>query len=125
MTNHGAGTIPYTHWMYFSDRSAAERCAAELTPLDFLRGVDFSSPLTAEAIADLHSRCPALASLPDPPQHGNWLLRAARSVEIDDMIARHGMVEAIVVRHGGFYDGGESGWLDLRTGEAVRQEDER
>ncbi len=125
MTNHEAATIPYTHWMYFSDRSAAERCAAELEPLDFLCGVDFSPPLTAEELVEFHSEYPALANLPDAPQHGDWLLRAARSVEIDGMIARHGMVEAIVARHGGFYDGGESGWLDLRTGEAIHQEDER
>lgn len=118
-------TIPYTHWMYFSDRSAAERCAAELVPLDFLCGVDSSPPPAAEELAEFHAEYPALADLPDAPQHGDWLLRAARSVEIGGMIARHDIVEAIVVRHGGFYDGGESGWLDLRTGEAVRQEDER
>lgn len=101
MTDHAASTIPYTHWMYFTDRGAAERCAAELGGLDFLCGIDYEA------------------------DEAKWLLRAARSVEIEDMVARHGMVEAIVVRHGGFYDGGESGWLDLRTGEAVRQEDER
>jgi hypothetical protein len=110
--------------MYFSDRAAAERCAAELAPLDFLCGVDFSAPLTAEQVTAFNSEFPELAGLPDPPC-GNWLLRAARSVEIDDMIDRHHMVEAIVTRHGGFYDGGESGWLDPRTGEAARQEDKR
>ena len=125
MTDHEARTIPYTHWMYFSDRSAAERCAAELEPLDFLCGVDFSPPPTAEELAELHSEYPALANLPDGPQHGDWLLRAARSVEIGGMVARHHMVEVVVVRHGGFYDGGESGWLDPHTVEAVRQEDER
>lgn len=125
MTDHKARTIPYTHWMYFSDRGDAERCAAELAGLDFLCGVDFSPPLTAGELAEFHAEYPALASLPDAPQHGGWLLRAAREVEIEGMIARHDMVEAIVARHGGFYDGGESGWLDPRTGEAVRQEDGR
>lgn len=117
-------TIPYTHWMYFPDRVAAERCAAELAGLDFLCGVEFSPPLTAEELAEFHSEYPEFGNLPDAPHPGDWLLRAARSVEVDDMIERHEMVEAIATRHGGFYDGGESGWLDLRTGEAVRQEDE-
>lgn len=106
MTDHGARTIPYTHWMYFSDRGAAERCAAELSGLDFLCGID-----------------PGGSSGPGGDEQ--WLLRAARGISIDSMIERHGTVGAIVARHGGFYDGGESGWLDLRTGEAVRQEDER
>ena len=101
MTDHAARTIPYTHWMYFTDQTAAARCAAELGGLDFLCGVDRAA------------------------DDARWLLRAARSVKIDDMITRHHMVEAIVTRHGGAYDGGESGWLDMRTGEAVHQEDER
>lgn len=107
MTDPEARTIPYTHWMYFSGRDAAERCAAELGGLDFLCGID-----------------PGGSAGPGDDDE-QWLLRAARSVDINGMIERHGMVGAIVARHGGFYDGGESGWLDLRTGEAVRQEDER
>ena len=39
------------------------------------------------------------------------------------MIERHERLEAIVTRHGGFYDGGESGLFDPRTGEPVRQAD--
>jgi hypothetical protein len=39
------------------------------------------------------------------------------------MAEPHEMVEAIVVRHGGFYDGGEPGWLDAHTGEPLRQSD--
>ena len=123
MTDHEARTIPYTHWMYFSGRAAAERCAAELASLDFLCGVDFSPPFADAELAEFQAGYPALADLPDAPQHGDWLLRAAREVEIGGMVARHDMVEAVVVRHGGFYDGGESGWLDPRTGEAARQED--
>ena len=125
MTDHEADAIPYTHWMYFSDRAAAERCAAELGGLDFLCGVDFRPPLTAEELAELHSEYPALAGLPDGPHPGDWLLRAARSVEIEHDRAARDEMEAIVVRHGGFYDGGESGWLDPRnssrppTGRAV------
>ncbi|HEV8648669.1 MAG TPA: hypothetical protein VG276_04530 [Actinomycetes bacterium] len=52
-----------------------------------------------------------------------WLLRAAREVPVEDMIERHEMVETIVERHGGLYDGGETGWLDSRTGGPVRQAD--
>jgi hypothetical protein len=55
------------------------------------------------------------------PGHGEWLLRAVREVEIDGMVERHEMVAGIVVSHGGFYDGGESGLPDPRTGEPVRQ----
>jgi hypothetical protein len=113
--------MPYTHWMYFEDRDAAERCAAELTRLDFLCGVDFSPEMTPQEHRDLIAQHPALAGLPVQPTGDRWLLRAARDVEIDDLIDRHGMVEAIVVRHGGTYDGGESGWMDPRTGEFLRQ----
>jgi hypothetical protein len=115
-------SIPYTHWMYFADREAAERCSAELASLDFLCGVDHRPPLSAEERAQFATQHPALADLPDSP-HGEWLLRAAREVEVDDMIERHKRVEAIVTRHGGFYDGGESGLFDPRTGEPVRQAD--
>ena len=111
--------IPYTHWMYFAERESAERCAAELASLDFLCGVDHRPPLGAEERTQL----PALADLPDSPPQGDWLLRAAREVEVDEMIERHERLEAIVTRHGGFYDGGESGLFDPRTGEPVRQAD--
>jgi len=116
-------TIPYTHWMYFADREAAERCAAELASLDFLCGVDHRPPLSADERAQIVAEHPELADLPDSPEHGEWLLRAAREVEIGDMIERHEMVEAIVARHGGAYDGGESGLFDRRTGKPVRQAD--
>ena len=115
--------IPYTHWMYFADREAAERCAAELASLDFLCGVDHRPPLSAEERAWLVAQQPTLADLPDSPPHGEWLLRAAREVEVGNMIQRHDRVQAIVTRHGGFYDGGESGLFDPRTGEPVRQAD--
>src|SRR5260370_19229649 len=94
MSDH---TIPYTHWTYFTDRAAAEGCAAELARQDFLCGID--------------------RSVADPSQ---WLLQAARDVPIDGMIERHHMVEAIVTKHGGLYDGGESGSINLRTGHTVR-----
>lgn len=109
--------------MYFADREAAERCAAELASLDFLCGVDHRPPLSAEERAQLVAQQPALADLPDSLPHGEWLLRAAREVEVDEMIERHDRMEAIVTRHGGFYDGGESGLFDPRTGEPVRQAD--
>jgi hypothetical protein len=35
-------------------------------------------------------------------------LRAAREVDIDDLVERHDYVEVIVERFGGFYDGGEA-----------------
>ena len=68
-------TIPYTHWAYFWRRDLAERCAAELAPLDFLCAVDHHPPPTAEEVAQLHAEHPALADLPEPPPHGEWLLR--------------------------------------------------
>ena len=39
------------------------------------------------------------------------------------MIERHNRVEAIVTRHGGLYDGGESGLFDPRAGNPVQQAD--
>ena len=81
--------------------------------LDFLCGVDHRPPLSAEERAQLVAQQPALADLPDSP-HGEWLLRAAREVAVDEMIERHNTMEAIVTRHGGLYDGGESGLFDPR-----------
>jgi hypothetical protein len=48
---------------------------------------------------------------------------AAHEVAVGEMIERHNTVEAIVTRHGGLYDGGESGLFDPRTGKLVRQAD--
>jgi hypothetical protein len=112
-------TIPYAHWLYFADREAAEQCAAELSGLNFLCGVDFSPPPSEEEKARLAVEHPALADLPEPPPHGEWLLRAAR--ETTDTIAQHRLVEEITTRHGGFYDGGETGLMDPRTGQFIRQ----
>lgn len=44
-------------------------------------------------------------------EESGWLLLAGRDVAIDGMVERHGEVAAIVERHGGDYDGGESTWL--------------
>jgi hypothetical protein len=63
--------------------------------------------------------------VPPSPPHGELLLIAARVAKLSDLVERHETVEAIVIRHGGFYDGGESGWLNSRTGEPVRQADPR
>jgi hypothetical protein len=81
--------IMYTHRAYFGDRDAAFRCAAALDALEFAVSVDASS-------------------MPEPGE--KLLLRAAREVSTDKLVARHGAVEAIVLRHGGFYDGGGSGY---------------
>lgn len=87
--------IPYTHWMYFDDRGRAEQCAGELAARDFLCGIDRSHDDTA------------------------WLLRAAR--ETSDTVAQHKLVEEITIRHGGQYDGGETGLMDPSTGKFIRQ----
>lgn len=102
--------IPYTHWMFFDDRADADRCAAELTAQQFLCLVEFSPQMTPQEIADLNAQMPMLAGIESgPPPGDRWLLRAAKKV--DDTIARHQMVSAIVQRHGGTYDDGETGWL--------------
>src|SRR5919201_123800 len=127
-------TIPYTHWAYFEDQAAAQRCADELTARDFLCGID---PVESTDPADLVEGIAAgriigpaniLADLVretvanlGPP--GRWLVRAAREVAVDDLIQRHELVEATVERHGGFYDGGETSLLDPRTGDPIQQED--
>ena len=78
--------IPYTHWAYFTDRSAAEACGRELAArFDCLAAVD-----------------PA-ASGPDP-----WLLRAGRTVDLDAPGNWHDEIEEVVVRYGGEYDFGEA-----------------
>lgn len=78
--------IPYTHWAYFPDEDSARRCAAELP--DFVTRV-------RRAV-----------------EGGGWLLLAGRDVEIEDLERRHQQVAAVVVRHGGAYDGGECTYLD-------------
>jgi len=79
-------TVPYTHWSYFTDRAAAGACAKELTArFDCLTAVD-----------------PA-ASGPDP-----WLLRAARTVNLDTPANWHDEIREVVERHGGEYDYGEA-----------------
>ncbi|WP_329376103.1 ribonuclease E inhibitor RraB [Streptomyces sp. NBC_01483] len=78
--------IPYTHWAYFPDEASARGCAEEL--------------------ADYVTRVRKAA------EGSEWLLLAGRDVAIDDLVERHGEVEAIVTRHGGHYDGGEATYLD-------------
>ena len=91
--------IPYTHWSYFQDEAGAKQCAADLADYVIrIRQIERDEE--------------------DDDGLGNWLLLAGRDVEIDDMIKRHDEVRAIVERHGGFYDGGESTW-DLDAGQAV------
>ena len=83
MTND---VIPYTHWAYFPDKASAQRCAGELA--------DYVTRIRESAAGD-----------------GTWLLLAGRDVEIEHLVDRHDEVEAIVTRHGGDYDGGESTYL--------------
>ncbi|MFF3547081.1 ribonuclease E inhibitor RraB [Streptomyces platensis] len=80
------GVIPYTHWSYFPDEASAQRCAEELA--------DYVTRIRESAADD-----------------GAWLLLAGRDVEIERLVERHDEVEAIVTRHGGDYDGGETTYL--------------
>lgn len=90
--------IPYTHWSYFADRAAAEACGVELDAcFDCLAAVDES----------------------EWDGEKSWLLRAARTVSLDWPGGWHDEIAEVVERHGGFYDGGESGWLDTTTGKFV------
>jgi len=91
--------IPDTHWSYFLERSEAEACATELNEKGLLVRIDL-----------------------DSWDFGDWdepavLLRA--SWDVMDLSEAHAEIEAIVERHGGFDDGGESGWLDIETGRPV------
>ncbi|MEU5742040.1 ribonuclease E inhibitor RraB [Streptomyces tendae] len=79
--------IPYTHWAYFPDEASARACTSDLA--DYVTRVQ-----------------------PSAADDGQWLLLAGRDVPIGRMVERHEEVEAIVIRHGGDYDGGESTWLD-------------
>jgi hypothetical protein len=92
--------IPYTHWAYFKDRTAAEQCAAELAAMGFACGIKRSY------------------------DDQDWLLRAHRQAGTGELLVRHALVEATVACHGGEYDGGEGAWLDPATlePEAWREE---
>jgi hypothetical protein len=126
--------VPYTHWAYFADRDAATRCGEELATQDFLCGIDPVKPVDPGAFADdvaagrITGPPEVLADLvrqaaANPQPQRPWLLRAAREVSVEDLIAQHELVEEIVERYGGDYDGGETGLLDPHTGEPVRQAD--
>lgn len=88
-----ADMIPYTHWAYFPDETGAQRCAKEL----------------ADYVIRIR---PPWEEVPE------WLLLAGRDVEIDGLVERHNEVQAIVERHGGLYDFGES-THDAASGQAV------
>ncbi|MFI9052421.1 ribonuclease E inhibitor RraB [Streptomyces sp. NPDC053427] len=77
-------TIPYTHWASFPDQASARSCADELA--DYVTRI-------REA------------------EGSRWMLLAGRDVETARLTERHAEVEAIVVRHGGDYDGGEATYL--------------
>lgn len=108
MTADADSPMPYTHWTYFTAKAAAEACGAELDAQGFLVALDS---------VDSDSQIPQL------PEGEQWLLRAAKPVLVGKgkLVARHAHVESIVQRHGGFYDGGESGWLDPATGKYLEQ----
>jgi hypothetical protein len=90
--------IPYTHWSYFKDQVAAETCGRELdVRFDCLSAVDES----------------------DWDGERQWRLLAARTVSLGWPNGWHAEIEEVVERYGGFYDGGESGWLDTITGKFV------
>lgn len=94
--------IPYTHWSYFTDCGAAEVCGREL---------------------DVRFDCLAAVDESEWDGEVSWLLRASRTVSLDWPNGWHDEIEEVVVRHGGFYDGGESGWLDTATGRFVEMAD--
>lgn len=77
--------IPYTHWAYFDDRDDADACAKELD-------------VTFDCLTYVERSC----------TDEDWLLRAARTVDLDAPINWHDEVEPVVERHGGFYDFGEA-----------------
>lgn len=72
---------PYTHWAFFEDELSAQQCAAELS--------DYRTRIN-----------------PPNPDCDDYALAAEREVEMDNLPQRHREVEAIVIRHGGEYDGG-------------------
>jgi hypothetical protein len=85
--------------------------------------VDFGPPPSEGEKTRLAAAYPALADdLSETPPYGHWLLRAAR--ETADLIAQHELVEEVTIRHGGRYDGGETGLMVPRTGEFIRQAEE-
>ncbi|MEU6706881.1 hypothetical protein [Streptomyces wuyuanensis] len=85
-----SGMISYTHWAYFPDEASARRCAGDLP--DYVNRIR-------------------------EPRQGTtqWLLLAGRDVPVDGTAEQHREVEAIVTRHGGRYDGGESTWQPVRV----------
>jgi hypothetical protein len=121
--------------MYFTSRDTAERCAAELAALDFLCGTDEAEHSTPEEHAEFAAECLRNGACDEktyqalmeqvhssPLDEYDWLLRAAHECELGPC---HYRVADIVERHGGFYDSGESGAIDIKTGQPIRQADAR
>jgi hypothetical protein len=94
--------IPYTHWSYFDDRTAADACAKELD-----------------------DRFDCLTSVERSYDDTQWLMLAARTVSLDWPGGWHQEIEEVVEHYGGRYDGGESGWLDTTTGQFIVQAEGR
>ena len=120
--------IPYTHWAYFPDEATARACAEDLQ--DYVTRIKQVESSTADTglcsygeVPSTGAGCVKLAGHTDdhdvrPGTTNEWLLLAGRDVHIDGMIERHNEVQAIVERHGGLYDYGESTW-DTSLGQAV------
>jgi hypothetical protein len=77
--------IPYTHWAYFDDCDAATACAKELDA-------------TFDCLTYVERSC----------DDEDWLLRAARTIDLDSRINHHDEIEPVVDRHGGTYDFGKA-----------------
>lgn len=81
---------PYTHWVYFTDRSAADDCKRAFERVGAEVRIERSDGDT------------------------DWLLRAGRY--IGSLVEAHAEAEEMVNRHRGTYDYGETS-IDLGTGE--------
>ncbi len=101
MTSDPRRPYPYTHWAYFTAEQAARRCAEELTAAGYL------------CMVDPPGFDPASVDRPVEPSTTEWVLRAAgpEVLEPGDARAMRSPVKTIVLRHGGDYDGGETGWM--------------
>lgn len=92
--------VPYTHFARFGHPASAEACAQELTAtFDCLTVIDFED------------------------KNCVWHLRAAAPAPVAELPQRHEAVEAIVRRHQGCYDGGETGYINVHTNKPVGMED--
>jgi hypothetical protein len=83
--------IPSSWWMYFATEASAQACAYALGDLECLTLVEHR------------------LDIPHRPE--KWLVRASKPVADEELASFCAEIKAVTQRHGGIYEGWDSGWV--------------